>query len=239
MSKYYYNEDYFKKIDTSEKAYWLGFLYADGCITRFYRNEKLKSMSLELTLQDEDCEHLIKFRDALESNVPIQHKIIKNKYKSDRIVINCTNMCRDLINLGCTPTKSLTLEFPNNNILPDEYLGDFIRGYFDGDGGVSYTEGMYYNRARNKEYKQYNYVCYFCGNKQFLTKLKYILERNNIKVSDLKEDKRSNAINIYIYGSQNIEVFKNFIYKNNSVNLSRKYDKFLFVSNNKDLHINR
>ena len=175
MSKYYYNEDYFKKIDTAEKAYWLGFLYADGCITRFYRNEKLKSMSLELTLQDEDCDHLIKFKNALESNVPIQHKIINRKYKSDRIVINCTSMCRDLIKLGCTPVKSLTLEFPNNDILPEEYVRDFIRGYFDGDGGVSYTEGEYFHSARNKFYKQYHYRCYFCGNEQFLTEVKKIL----------------------------------------------------------------
>ena len=47
MSKYVYNKDYFEKINTSEKAYWLGFLYADGCITRFYKGEVLKSMSLE------------------------------------------------------------------------------------------------------------------------------------------------------------------------------------------------
>lgn len=66
MSKYVYNKDYFEKINTSEKAYWLGFLYADGCITRFYKGEVLKSMSLEITLKDADCEHLIKFKNALE-----------------------------------------------------------------------------------------------------------------------------------------------------------------------------
>lgn len=37
MGKYTYNKDYFKEIDSFEKAYWLGFLYADGCITRFYK----------------------------------------------------------------------------------------------------------------------------------------------------------------------------------------------------------
>lgn len=238
MSKYYYNEDYFKKIDTSEKAYWLGFLYADGCITRFYRNEKLKSMSLELTLQDEDGSHLIKLKNALESNVPIQHKVINNKYKSDRITINCTNMCRDLIKLGCTPAKSLTLEFPNNDIIPDEYLRDFIRGYFDGDGGVSYTEGEYYNSARNKFYKQYHYRCYFCGNEQFLTELKRVLNLNGIKTSDLQKDNRSQAVSISIYGNENIEKFKKYLYTNNCVNLSRKFDKFFFISQDKNLLIN-
>ena len=60
MSKYYYNKDYFSVIDNSDKAYWLGFLYADGCINRYYRNEKLKAMNLELTLCDEDKKHLQK-----------------------------------------------------------------------------------------------------------------------------------------------------------------------------------
>lgn len=36
MSKYKYNKDYFSKIDTSDKVYWLGFLYADGSINRYY-----------------------------------------------------------------------------------------------------------------------------------------------------------------------------------------------------------
>lgn len=238
MSKYTYNKDYFNEIDTAEKAYWLGFLYADGCITRFYKGEKLKSMSLELTLKDEDCGHLIKFNNALEGNVPIQHRIIAEKYKADRIVINSTKMCRDLIKLGCTPTKSLTLEFPNNDIVPSIFINDFIRGYFDGDGGVSYTEGEYFNSARNKTYKQYHYRCYFCGNEQFLKELKKVLNFNNIKTSELKKDNRSQAVNIYIYGDENIENLKKYLYTDNCVNLSRKFDKFFFISQDKNLLIN-
>lgn len=231
MSKYTYNNDYFSVIDTEEKAYWLGFLCADGCITRFYKGEKLKSMSLELTLKDEDCEHLCKFRDALESNVPIQHRTIAGKYKAYRIVINSTKMCRDLIKLGCTPVKSLTLEFPNNDVLPSEFIRDFIRGYFDGDGGISYTEGDYFNVSRNKTYKQHHYRCYFCGNEQFLTELKKVLNSNGIKTSDLKKDNRSNAVNVYIYGKENIDKFKEYLYKYNCISLSRKFDKF-FICNN-------
>lgn len=238
MSKYIYNKDYFNKIDTAEKAYWLGFLYADGCITRFYRNEKLKAMSLELTLKDEDYKHLVKFNNVLESNVPIQQKIVANKYKANRLVINSTKMCRDLIKLGCTPTKSLTLEFPNNDIVPSRFMNDFIRGYFDGDGGVSYTEGEYFNSARNKFYKQYHYRCYFCGNEQFLAELKKVLNSNGIKTSDLKKDDRSNAVNISIYGNENIERFKEYLYTDNCVSLSRKFDKFFFISQDGNLLIN-
>lgn len=239
MSKYYYNKDYFKKIDTSEKAYWLGFLYADGCITRFYKGDILKSMSLEITLKDEDYEHLVKFNDALNSNVPIQHRVIAKKYKANRLVINSTGMCKDLINLGCLPAKSLILEFPNEDIVPKDFIRDFVRGYFDGDGGISYTEGEYYNQARGKKYKQYHYRCYFCGNDQFLTQLKNVLNSQGIKTSDLKKDNRSNAVNIYIYGKENIEKLRAYLYTDDCINLSRKFDKFSFVSNDEDLYINR
>ena len=30
--KHNLNKDYFKNIDNEEKAYWLGFIAADGCI---------------------------------------------------------------------------------------------------------------------------------------------------------------------------------------------------------------
>ena len=108
-------------------------------------------------------------------------------------------------------------------ILPQKYIRDFIRGYFDGDGGVSYT----------------SLQMLFCGNEKFLSSIKYILEENGIKVSELKYDNRSKAVNIYIYGIDNIDKFKNYIYKDNCVNLSRKFDKFFFIKNNPKLYINR
>lgn len=143
MGKYYYNSDFFQDIDTEEKAYWLGFLYADGCINRMYRNEKLKAMDLELGLCREDETHIEKFLNSLESNVEIKHKTIKLNgriYEASRVQICSTKMCRDLIDKGCTPTKSLTLEFPNTETVPQDLIRHFVRGYFDGDGCVSIND---------------------------------------------------------------------------------------------------
>lgn len=238
MSKYFYNENYFKQIDTEEKAYWLGFLYADGCITRFYRNEKLKSMSLELTLQEEDKEHLQKFLAALQSNVPIQNKTIGGKYKANRVVINCTSMCRDLINLGCTPQKSLILEFPSEDILPKSFINSFIRGYFDGDGGVFYKEYEIYDKKQDKKYLSYSYTCYFSGTKQMLKTISQILSENNIKTSEVKKDNRNNVYGLRIHNPENIQNFAKYIYNNSTVNLSRKFDKFFFIASNNNLKIN-
>lgn len=239
MSKYNYNKSYFKNIHTENQAYWLGFLYADGCITRFYRNEKLKSMSLEITLQSNDISHLEKFKKDLECDVPIRHKIVSGKYHADKLVINSTSMCRDLINLGCTPCKSLTLSFPDTSILPLKFIPDFIRGYFDGDGGVSYTEGNAYFKSRNKKYKQHHYRCYFTGNQNFISEIRKVLISNNINVSDVTKDTRSNACSIYVYGKENIGMLKNYLYRKNCVCLSRKLDKFFYIQNDNSLHINR
>lgn len=239
MSKYTYNKDYFTTIDTPEKAYWLGFLYADGCITRFYKGEQLRSMSLELTLKSEDKKHLEKFRDALGANVPIQDRIIAKKYAANRIVINNTKMCNDLIKLGCIPKKSLTLTFPTEQQVPSTYISHFIRGYFDGDGCVSYTEHEVYHKQKKKFYKQYSYLCGFTGNEQFISVIKTLLEKKGIVVSSLYKDKRSNSVDIHIKGYDNIEKFKNFIYENDCVSLSRKKDKLFFIATNPELLINQ
>lgn len=238
MSKYTYNKDYFSKIDTSEKAYWLGFLYADGCITRFYKGDELRSMSLEITLQSQDREHLEKFKDSLNANVPIQDRTIAGKYKANRLVINNTKLCNDLIKLGCTPQKSLTLTFPTEEQLKNEYISHFIRGYFDGDGCVSYTEHNVFHKRKNKNYDQYSYVCSFTGNKTFITSIKNVLENNGVKVSPVYKSK-SKAVDIYIKGFDNIENFKKYIYKNDSMSLSRKKDKFFFIATNEELLINK
>eukprot|EP01083_Nonionella_stella_P269665 912656_1 len=52
--------------------------------------------------------------------------------------INDHSMARDLIALGCTPRKSLTLKWPAN--MPDKFASHFVRGYFDGDGCIHYRK---------------------------------------------------------------------------------------------------
>lgn len=133
----------------------------------------------------------------------------------------------------------MTLSFPKNDILPNNLIHHFIRGYFDGDGGVHYGESTVYNKARGKEYLQFSYSCYFSGNQQFLLSIKQILEQNYIQVSKIYNDNRSNNYQIFIYGKENIEQFQKYIYNEQTISLSRKLDKFSFVQNCKDLKINQ
>jgi hypothetical protein len=118
------NIDIFQNIDTEEKAYWLGFLYADGCVHS-------QENKIELGLAEKDYEHLNKFRNFLQ----IKNKIAyRDSTKSYRLSFRSKKSKQDLIALGYIPCKSLLLHFPNSQQVPDYLIKHFIRGYFDGDG---------------------------------------------------------------------------------------------------------
>ena len=122
-----FDEHKFEKIDTEEKAYWLGFLDADGCI----HNGRNYDYGIELGLQEQDYSHLVKFKDFIEKDNKICYR---EKINSYRYQFKNKTMNKDLINLGCVPHKSLILKFPDEDQVPDNFLIPFIRGYFDGDG---------------------------------------------------------------------------------------------------------
>lgn len=130
-----FNENVFDSIDTEEKAYWLGFIFADGNISSPKKNGK-SIYTFELALQLQDINHLIKFNQFM------QHE--KNNVKTDsyrcRWSITNKHLWEILNSYGCTPRKSLTLKFPDESIFKDKSLiRHFIRGYFDGDGCISHN----------------------------------------------------------------------------------------------------
>ena len=216
--KYSYDSDFFEKIDSEAKAYWLGFLYADGYIHRNYKNGKIKSMSLELSLKSEDRVHLENFLRDIKSNVPIKDKVIKlndKKYFANRVIVSNTKMCRDLVNLGCVPNKSLILTFPSYDIVPKEFMWDFIRGYFDGDGSI------YYN---NKEHT-IKVEMVFVGTQNFLKGINDFLLLEGIP-SVFKIYQKGNAFEMYIYGYDNIIMIYDKFYHTATRYLKRKKDKF-------------
>jgi hypothetical protein len=218
--KYRFNEDYFEKIDTEEKAYWLGFIYADGCVRENQGKGKNKGLGLEISLKESDKSHLEKFIKNIQcyDKSIIKKKVIKLKekeYVAYRIVINSTKMCKDLISKGVYPRKSLTLKFPTKEIVSDELLKHFIRGYFDGDGnvGVRNTHG-YVNCPRVT----------LLGTEDFLIVLKMIFEKD-LKVSNVKlQLKHNNKAFSYQKTGDDARRILRYMYDGASVYLERKYD---------------
>ena len=192
------NINYFDNIDNEEKAYWLGFLFADGAITNYKT-----SYNIELGLKLEDKEHIKKFANVINK----KHLIINN-YRC-RCIIGSKHMFNILINYGCTTRKSLTLKFPNINIFKNKsYIYDFIRGYIDGDGCLSYS---------NKNHTQP--LISVLGTEDFLNGIKKSLNIKN------KLHKRDNIYILQISGKTAYDIAKK-LYSTAKIYLERKYKKY-------------
>lgn len=122
------NESYFLEIDSSRKAYWLGFLWADGCLSKKGQN----SYRLLVELNPRDIELLEYLSCDLNSTYPI--------YKSQRRVrlsIQSEKLFTSLIKLGFCERKTYSESVVS---VPIPYIKDFVRGLFDGDRCIT-TKG--------------------------------------------------------------------------------------------------
>lgn len=209
QKKHIYNEQIFQNIDSEEKAYWLGFLFADGHIRL---PNKKKQYILKVSLSAKDQNHLEKLAKFLGTNLKINHHVHKGKNYVD-LYINNISIVMDLVALGCIPRKSLILKFP----AIQNYVRDFIRGYMDGDGWVSIEKS---NRLRIG----------FLGTLDVLSNiLKNISENTGLPKVSIK--KRGNIHMLMIgYNEYNQSIF-NYLYSGSTIFLERKkeiFDKYLF-----------
>ena len=207
---YSVNESYFYKIDTEEKAYWLGFIYADGYIT---------GNKLGISLANIDKTHLEKFKKCIDSDYEIKSYISNSVYGTCeycRILINSKRVVEDIKNKGVINNKSLKIKFPSDKILDTKLYNHFIRGYFDGDGSLVLSK----NSINFK----------FCGTKEFLEALVDIFN----SISNYKYKKRlykrrnDDKNNYYISYDGRIKTLNimDYLYNNCNIYLERKYEKY-------------
>lgn len=133
--KYYVDEHYFEKIDTLSKAYLLGFLCADGFVTK--RNE------IGIGVNKKDISIVEFFQRELKTNKPI--KLIKRTNSAELRVQNVF-LFKQITSLGVIPNKSLVLDIGQviqNAELSDKQIKAFLLGYFDGDGGIYKSNNQY------------------------------------------------------------------------------------------------
>lgn len=131
LRKTKFNYAYFDVIDTSEKAYWLGFLHADG-----YNNQERGSLSVGLSSKDKSV--LERLRRAMTSDNKISEWDRKNRPGLKTVAMTFTNehFSKRLAELGCFQRKSLKNQLPSESQVPSSLIWHFIRGFFDGDGSV-------------------------------------------------------------------------------------------------------
>ena len=224
--KYFINQDYFEKIDNEFKAYWLGFCYADGCNQIKFSNKKNKwSFIFSFSLKREDKEHLQKFLNSIQSDTIIKDRIMKAFNKefeiSDLDICN-RKFCEDLNKLGCVPNKTYILKFPTEEIVPKEFMRDFIRGFFDGDGCVHITLNKKYPHKKSN-----SYIINFTGMEEFLTDLKKYLEANVENIHGRINGKKGTVVKSLFYNdSKSVENLFVYLYKDSNICLERKMNIF-------------
>ena len=217
-----FNENIFDSIDTEEKAYWLGFIYADGSISSIENKPKPK-YTLEVSLKGSDIEHLhklSKFMECEEDKIKLSNAKCQGKsFKRCRFAITNKHLWKTLNNYGCTPRKSLTLKFPDIDIFKNNSLiRHFIRGYFDGDG--CFTRQIHTHIVSP--------AISMLGTPEFIYAIK-----NYINIdSCLGHDKRHTDRTIILEFCKNNGIeFINYLYQNSTVYLNRKYKLFEFFKN--------
>lgn len=203
---YQCNYDYFENIDSDEKAYWLGFLAADGCN---YRRET--NATILLNIHQKDLDHLIKFQASLNSNIPIKNLIqndgFSNNTPMSRFAINSMKMSKDLEKLGIVPRKSLILKPP---IIDEKYYLPFILGYFDGDGSI----------CKLKQYNNYEWSIQ--GTKEMLNWINSVLQLD-CKLRQRNPNSNLNNYYISIGGTNKIYNILYKLYNSCNIHLERKY----------------
>lgn len=208
--KYKLNENYFNKIDTEEKAYFLGLLYADG-----YNNTDKYAVVLALQKRDKDI--LNTLRKAIGTNKPLWLSPRNNPNHQDIYI--CTicskQISRDLNRLGCIKTKSLVLEFPTHNQVPTKLIRHFIRGYFDGDGCISVQQN----------FNQLKIFCNLTSTESFCKSLQNILKSLGIfsKLYTRFPERKTSTRQLVLTRQKDIKKFLRWIYNKSAVSLCRKY----------------
>jgi hypothetical protein len=213
-TKYLADENFFQVIDSQEKAYILGFLYADG-------NNYIKPphhYEISCKLQALDKSHLETIRDII-SPTSIIKEIDNPPYPACLLKINNKTISQQLTNLGCTPNKSLTLTFPSW-LTSVEMQQHFIRGYFDGDGC------LYQKQPTPTGY--INWGWQITSTHDFCQDVKNIIQQHlNITPSLHLSGKNTITTTLSVGGNLQVKKLLSWMYQEATIYLPRKYSKYL------------
>lgn len=209
------NVEYFKEIDTPEKAYWLGFIAADGCVHK---------EGWKMSLISKDADILLKFQKAIGSTSPVNYSEIFDKrtqksYGRYMIQICSKQFAAYIREHGIDENKSRQFKFPVH--LDKNLWVHFIRGMFDGDGGLM----IRFDKNKN-EYQStnINIVSTFEG----ASFLKNFVE-NELALTVKKIRSVDEQGIHYFEMTKDSVLFLNWVYSCSEpqMRLDRKYDKFM------------
>lgn len=213
IRRYNIDENFFDEIDTPEKAYVIGLLWSDGC-------NKTDRGTVTLKLQEEDRHILEDIKKLIRTDRPLYFYKKTNDSHHSMYSLEITNKhISDMLDtLGMKSAKSLILEFPE--WLDKTLYASFLRGIVDGDGCIFKASGAY--------------CVSIVGTKSLCEYIQVFLKSIAINSKIYSYNDNGVTVSLYISGKNNSTKFLDYIYKDATIYLKRKYD--IYISKYKNIN---
>ncbi len=221
-NRLFMKEDYFEKIDTEAKAYFLGLLFTDGNV--FIGKKEINQIALELTVRD--VEILEKLKTELNTNNKITYRKNPNRSETVSLKFFSKKMVEDLSKYGIIPQKTKKTKHLPLDLIPDEFKRDFVRGLIDGDGSVFY-------HGENKKYLGVTFCSY---SRNICEELKNICDSFiGVETNHKVFTEKNKNISRVTYTKQDVaKQLVTVLYKDSNYYLTRKYNLAKIVFESKD-----
>lgn len=216
------NENYFEKIDTERKAYFLGLIYADGYV----------GVHDELVISFKDNEDGLRILNILKDELgftgDLKTQIQNGGYKPEATCakLNFSNakVNSDLRKLGLSEYKLESRKcIPD---IPKELVPHFVRGLFDGDGSIT----VYMDSSSGKPCEKATFAVY--GNQGLLEELRDIFVNElGCNFTSIRTTVNSDKIPEYrVGGKKQLQKVKHYLYDNATIYFNYKKEKFYSFS---------
>lgn len=195
-------EDYFREINSEKKAYFLGFIYADGSILK--REDSKTCIRLEIKQSDK---YLL---DILKQELNSTNAISVVRKDCARFSVHSNVLEKDLAKYSIVPDKSHRQD--KIVVLPEPYMHHFIRGVFDGDGWV-------YKR-------KYSLTFGLCGTQTAMSQIANYLQ-TTLELPIVQVKQYGDKVPFFTHSAKTstLKLF-DYLYKDATIYLKRKYDVF-------------
>lgn len=215
---YFANFRYFDEIDTEAKAYFLGFIYADGNLSR---------NTLKISIHDRDRDVLYKLQAEMSSDHPVVLEDVltpSGLMPSARIEISHKYIADAMKKYGVVPAKTHLLDSVPQ--LENDLMRHFIRGYFDGDGSFSS-----YVLSKGKREGDTKMSLSIVGTAPFLESLRESINglspiQMEAELYDRWPERGTNTRQLCTSGIPQVMSFLKWLYSDCDFYLDRKYNKF-------------
>lgn len=204
------NESIFEEINDEMSAYFLGLIISDGNVFEYNGGDRRQD-SVSITLQECDEYLLEEFRKWTKTSTNIGH----DGRGSSTVAIRSNKVSENLKKWGVVPRKSFITYLPK---IDDKYMSHLIRGIFDGDGSIRFER-------TSRRFLKYMTIC---GSEQLIYDVvDYIFD--NLKLSfkpKIYSYKNRSLFEFKLYNYEDMKAFGDFMYKDSTVYLKRKKEKF-------------